>query len=80
VRALDLDPTRLEELAHDVLGAALAWTQGLDERSVKPDSSGSALLSSGTYFRRMDSEPRSRSDSQRCSITHALRTVASSVM
>ena len=44
MRALDLDPTRLEELAHDVLGAALAWTQTLDERSVKPDSSGSQLL------------------------------------
>ena len=33
---LDLDPTRLEQLANDVLRAALDWTQALDERSVKP--------------------------------------------
>jgi aromatic-L-amino-acid decarboxylase len=44
VRSLDVDPTRLEQLANDVLRVALDWTQALDERSIKPDSSGSELL------------------------------------
>ena len=44
MRSLDLDPTRLEQLANDVLRAALDWIQALDERPVKPDSSGSELL------------------------------------
>ena len=44
MRSLDLDPTRLEQLANDVLRAALDWTQALDERPIKPDSSGSELL------------------------------------
>jgi aromatic-L-amino-acid decarboxylase len=44
VRSLDVDPARVDQLAKDVVRAALDWTHALDERSIRPDSTGSELL------------------------------------
>jgi glutamate/tyrosine decarboxylase-like PLP-dependent enzyme len=44
VRSLDVDPATLDQLANDVVRAALDWTYTLDERSIRPGSTGSELL------------------------------------
>ena len=43
MRSLDLDQARLDQLANDVLEAALVWTAGLDARSIRPDTTGPEL-------------------------------------
>jgi len=43
LRSLDLDPTRLDRLANEVLTAAVDWTAALDARPIRPNTTGSEL-------------------------------------
>jgi aromatic-L-amino-acid/L-tryptophan decarboxylase len=44
VRALDLDPATLEELATRAVQASLGWIRELDERPIRPNAAGPQLL------------------------------------
>ena len=44
MRSLDVDPATVNQLANDVVRAALDWTHALDERSIRPAATGSELL------------------------------------
>lgn len=44
LRALELDSALFDHLASEVLGAAAEWTTGLDERSIRPDTTGPGLV------------------------------------